>query len=419
MPYQKYLKKDLNRIRELNTSCDHACFMVWESAKPFLKDIRKELNSAFSVLLETEIHWTEENFYRNAFRLYELPLFDTIKHPQRHTNLGKKIGSSSFSLFIVKDSSPLFGYDRSVSGMIEPSNRNITNAKKRLRKQLFDATGERYSVHSSNNPAEFYFQASLMLGAEMLENVLAGKKRVEAQLYKDTEGVTGWKNLNEMFTFLNLCTNYLVIRNFESVTAGYPQGDIDLLTDDFQRLASALGATQKRRKPYKATVIVAGNKISLDLRFIGDAYFPAVWQYKMLNRKVLRDKVFTPSDEDHFFSLLYHCNVQKEGVSAHNAKVLIDLAERLGFDWFSSEIIGDAARTADLLKGFFTAEGYFYEEPLDKAVYKNKTIIKVLPKKTRFREDRKYGFPMIKSRMKNVLPEPVFRLLKDVKNKLN
>ncbi|QNJ98955.1 hypothetical protein [Constantimarinum furrinae] len=397
---------------------DHGCFMIWETALPFLSEIKTDLQSRFEILLETEIHWSEAHFYRNAFRLYEIPLFKNDKNLERHSAIAEKIGSHSFVVFIVKDHAPRYGHTPSVSGKIEFSNLNIIELKKAIRKEIFDKTGVQFGVHSSNNAQEFFYQAPLMLGTQLVNDLLDNKKITQKKFVRDTEGVSGWNNYNDLFKFLNISCNYLVLRNFEAIRDEHTRGDIDFLTNNFQRLASAMGATQLSHKPFKAEVKIANTNVSLDLRFIGDNYLPAVWQHRMLKRKILKNNIYIPSETDHFFSLLFHCKVQKETVNPEHINTLAGLSEGLNFKWFTSEAIHNETEMSEILRGYFVAEGYYFESPIDKAVYNNTAITGKLPKKGSVLR-KGYGATTLKTMAKNVLPEPIFRLLKAAKAKLS
>jgi len=74
-------------------------------------------------------------------------------------------------------------------------------------------------------------------------------------------------------------------------------------------------------------IVVAGEPVKFDVRYVGDGYNDPKWQSRMLKFRRRfhyfvnddtggREVSFhIPSDKDYYFSLLYHCLVQKEEVT--------------------------------------------------------------------------------------------------------
>lgn len=397
-----------------NHKGDFACFALWKSARPYRDKIRDYLTENFEVLLETEIVWSEQYFHENAARLYEAPIFGEKDAPHR-SNHAKKIGDNRFILFVVKDSSPEYTYARSVSGKIELSNLNVVRAKYAFRDWIREDTGVPYGVHSTNNIYEFFFQVPLLVGVELFETLLAGQKKSIQSINKDLEGAGGWSSYQELFRMLNLSSNYLVLRGFESLPQVNPEKDLDVLTSDYQRFASALGATQRQSMPFKGTVQVAGEPVSLDIRFVGDHYYYPVWAERMLATKVLRDGVFVPRADHYFFSLLFHAKVQKPVVKDKYYGILEDLANELGFEWYRTQDLDDDIKMGRMLNGYFRNYDYYYEDPVDGGVHKNRTVIEQLrtrPDHSRAKNLKTRVKTQVKSRVRQVLPEPLVPIVK-------
>src|SRR5690554_5860483 len=290
-----------------NIDGDFACFALWESARPYRDKIRKELSERFQILLETEIEWSKANFHQNAERLYEVPMFSDNRQFDVESSHAKKIGDTKFILFVLRDETPDYTYAKSVSGKNELSNLNFVKAKYKFRDWIEKDTGNKYGVHSTNNIYEFFFQVPLLLGTEIFKQLLNKESLQIDTILKDLEGANGWKNWNEVFEILNLTTNYLVLRGFETLPTTNPERDLDVITDNYQRFASALGATQKKKKPYKGYISVNDESISLDIRFIGDNYYNVSWAKEMLaTKEFYNDVVFVPRLDQYFFSLLFH-----------------------------------------------------------------------------------------------------------------
>jgi hypothetical protein len=391
-----------------NLMTDFGCIALWKSARPYLNDIRNLLHDKFEVLLETEIEWSAQHFHSNAQRLYEAPMYTGIKQNALISSHSNKIGDNKFILFIVRDAKPHYTYAQSVSGKIEMSNINIVNAKYEIRDWINADTGIKYGVHSTNNIHEFFFQVPLLLGVERFRRLLNSEKIIEPFIKKDLEGAEGWKNYHELFEILNLTTNYLVQRGFETLPYENLEMDIDFLTDNHQRLASALGAKQNKNQLYKGEILVNNREISLDLRYVGDKYYDVNWEKDMLLNKVIQGGVYTPREDDYFFSLLFHAKVQKQNVKEKYVCILEDLSESLSFIWYKTEYLQDNQIVGGILRGYYQSQAYVYENPIDKGVYRNKDVINLLPIVKTYRIKKSFKSTLkglvIRGIPKNILP---------------
>ncbi len=399
-----------------NLESDFACFALWKPARPYREKIRELLSSKFEILLETEIVWSVENFKQNAARLYESPMKSNIpkeKWPKGHE---EKIGDRKFILFVVKDSNPNYTYAMSVSKKIELSNLNVVAAKYQIRDWIFDDLKIKFAVHSTNNIQEFLFQASLIFGIDLLKRLMNGDKPKIETISKDLEGANGWKNWKEFFDILNLTSNYLVLRGFETLPKENPEKDLDILTDNYQRFASALGATQLSHQPYKGVVNVNDERISLDMRYIGDKYYDVAWAKEMINTKVNRNGVFVPRDDHYFFSLLFHAKVQKPKVKEKYIGILDELSKTSSFDWYKSEQLNNDKAMGQLLDGYFRSHCYYYEDPLDNGVYKNESVIKFIQSNRLLKID--FWTKKIEGKLIQILPVKTIQTLKKIKRKL-
>ncbi|MCD7930958.1 MAG: hypothetical protein LUH15_06140 [Tannerellaceae bacterium] len=293
-----------------NLDFDFGSFALWKIAQPYKAKIRKLLELNFEILLETEIYWSEKNFHSNASRLYKVPILLNGKNEELHSAHAEKIGDTKFTCFIVKDKKPNYTYAQSVSGKIEISNLNIVNVKYQMRDWIEKDTGIKYGVHSTNNIYEFFFQVPLLLGIENFNKILKGEKLKIEKLEKDLEGANGWTNYNELFQILNLANNYLIQRDFENLPKENPEMDIDFLTDNYQRLASTIGAKQKKNQLYKGNILVDKKEVSIDIRFVGDKYYNPNWAKEMLHNKIMQHNIFVPRMDD-FFQFAISCKGTK------------------------------------------------------------------------------------------------------------
>lgn len=350
---------------------DYACFAIWEAGRGKEQEILADIKSRFDVLGNVLVHWTDKHYNRNVARLYESNSGDGP-----FKKYSKKIGRTPFRFIVVRDNTPTYVWKQSVSGTIEPCNRDVFDAKYRYREWL----EKDFQVHSSNNRTEFFLQAPLILGTDLFERALAGSVGAdEIKIHKDLEGAEGWASWDDLFKVLRYANDYLVLRGFEGLPQSLGADDIDLLTKNFQRLASTMNVWQSKKVPYKGRVTVAGNDVHVDIRFVGDGYYPAAWAKDLLQNKVEQGGFFVPSDEDLFFSLLYHCAVQKPDFKESHRQTLLRIAADKRFDWFSESVFDDAVAQAGILSGYMAAQGYFYTPPVDPKVYVRAAVQRELP----------------------------------------
>lgn len=418
---QKYsdikFKKTDNSF-EHNLDGDFSCFTLWKNARPYRNRIRELLRERFEILLETEIVWSDKNFHDNAKRLYETPILANESKKNRRSVHADKIGDNKFILFVIRDAEPYYTFAKSVSEKVELSNVNVVNAKYEIRNWIRKDLAVNFAVHSTNSIYEFFFQTPLLLGPELFEKLLAGKKQTCDRISKDLEGANGWENYEQVFQILNLTSNYIVQRSFETLPYKNEEKDIDLLTDNYQRLASALGARQFQKQPYKGYVWINNEKVSLDTRFVGDKYYDTSWQKDMLRYKKCMNGVQVPREDIYFFSLLFHCKAQKGSVKEKYIDILQNIADNLSFTWYDTTLLSDDKAVGKILKGYFQYQGYYYEEPVDHGVYKNHKVVKYLPKEISVTPP-KPRFLRLKAFLKKNLPPKIVFILRKTLNKQN
>jgi hypothetical protein len=365
-----------------NFEIDYGLFAIWENANPQIDLIRKELLKNFTVILESKIIWSEANFQDNAARLYEQAIFSNTSKKSRVSGHTSKIGKREFVVFVVKDYLPDYSYNLTVSKKVEITNNNFRKLKYKFREWAKIEGGTNFAVHSTNNINEFFYQAPLLFGVKLFDNFFEEEGLKISCIEKDLEGANGWNTWDDVFKILNVCSNYLVLRSFKDLPHNNYEKDLDLLVENFQKVASLLCMEQSSSKPYKGNIQVANEFVSVDLRFVGDDYYDRNWQLNMLGRKSFVNGFFIPRIDDLFFSLLFHCKIQKSQVKNHYVNQLQELAVILGFDWFNPNLLGDDIFIGTVLGGFYLGNGYYFEVPVDPFVHHNKAITKYLPRKS-------------------------------------
>lgn len=350
---------------------DYACFAIWEAGRKKEQEIIADLKTRFDVLGNFLIFWSDAHYNRNIARLYES---NSGEGPfQKYS---KKIGRTPFRFIVVRDNKPEYLWKQSVSGAIEPSNKDVVAAKYLYRSWI----AKDFQIHSSNNRTEFFLQTPLILGPDLFEKVLAGSAGAEEiEIHKDLEGADGWNSWEELFRVLNYANDYLILRGFESLPQSLAADDLDMLTSNFQRLASTANMWQNKKAPYKGNMRVAGKNLHVDIHFVGDGYYPAVWAKDLLQGKVSHNGFFIPSDEELFFSLFYHCAVHKDGFKDAHQKTLLRIAHEKKFDWFTNSVFSNPEAQTHILAGYMKAHNYFYTSPADPKIYVNTRISQGLP----------------------------------------
>lgn len=121
--------------------------------------------------------------------------------------------------------------------------------------------------------------------------------------------------LKEVFDVLNEKCNYLVLRNWDEFEKD--KGDIDLLTDDKDKLVEILGLKKVFPEDYRVhySLMVGEKEYRFDVRYIGDDYYPKEFEERLLKSKVLHENGFyVPIKKDYFLALLYHALIHKQQV---------------------------------------------------------------------------------------------------------
>lgn len=348
-----------------------ACFAIWEQGRSKEAEILDDLKSHFDVLATFQLHWSKEHYNRNLARLYEgaEPTKPFLKY-------SKKIGKPPFTFIIVRDPKPVFTYEKTVSGAIEAVNKNIIRCKRKYR-SWFDKP---YQVHSSCNAHEFALQSALILGVNVLNKTLEGCYKDEVvELKKDLEGAAGWENWNELFELLNYTSKYIFLRDFETFTKDETPQTLEVLCNAFQPFCSAANIQQDLSKPYCGVLKVLGQHININVRFVGDRYYPVSWAKDILSQRELRGCVYVPCIEDYFFSFLYHIIVHRSEIPDAEISTIRSLATQLGYDWLPVNDMDVCKNMCGVLSGYMQAKNYYYEQPIDGQVKVRKQVAGNLP----------------------------------------
>ncbi len=249
-------------------------FIVWENGRYKEQEIMVDIKNNFEIMGVYEVKWSVENFSSNLTRFYgeNLP-------PKSHKE--KHCGKGPFLLVIVRDKNPLYRIRRTIKGSV------VVNVNMFDSKEMYRAwTGGGHKIHSTNTISETNHDLVLLLGMNIDDfvNINAGKYdgRIQ-QNGNDLIGYKGWENISQLFYVLNASINYVVLRNFECLPDKYnleDHGDIDLLTDNLLNMKYIINSRKVYREKYRVQneVIIGGDKILFDFRWVGDNYYDTRWE---------------------------------------------------------------------------------------------------------------------------------------------
>ena len=325
---------------------EYHLFIIWENARDKEADILHDIENSFEVLYKINTVWSKEYFSSNLTRFYGTNL---------PPNSGKEqhIGTGEFLIIIVKDKNPKYGeYETSKGKKYINSHTFLAKTKYR------DLTGGGHKIHGTNTPVEFSHDFALLFGCSIDDFIKKHKpNQNDVMKYKkDLVGFSGWKSLKQVFDVLNLTEKYVVMRNFEPLPDEFyagKHGDIDFLVRDYDAVRYILNARPVFSEPHRVhnRIMVAGEEVLLDLRYVGDGYYDTNWQKEMLKNKTQYKNVSIMNREDYFYSLLYHAIIHKPEVADDYITALNEISKNnryvdgsINQSWFkrglAAEVLG-------------------------------------------------------------------------------
>ena len=169
---------------------------------------------------------------------------------------------------------------------------------------------------------------------------------------------------------------YVVLRNYEKMLEPKMymdgHGDIDLLCEESNSMARAIGA-----QPFQHDdgihyyVKIAGEKVSLDLRSVGDGYYCTPWQQEMLHSRVQENGIWVMNLENYLYSLIHHAILQKRSLSEEYSLRLKEMSQRQGVH---VETLTERSFIS-ILEKYMVEKGYQYVYPRDFMVPLRTSII--------------------------------------------
>lgn len=337
-------------------------FIIWEKAKEKKATILADIRQNFIVLQTFEIDWSEEKFSRNLLRLYG----NSLKKAS-----SKKIvcGSGPFLFIVVKDMNPKYLERMTLHGE-DKVNVNIFDKKIEYRK----IAGGGQRVHASNSEKEADRAIGLILNKSSVEfKEIESENSDIIKIKNDLVGSEQWNSLEEFFSILNQSIKYVVLRNFEELPHSFKtgfEGDIDILVEDKNEIELISNANKISPQNFgrRFSLLVNGKKIHFDFRYIGDGYFDEKWEKEIISKRIFSNGIFVPDENNHFYSLLYHCLIHKKSMPESHVKKLREIGKKIGKD-IGSEKIKRKESIRNVLEDFLEKNDFVYNKPTDMGVF--------------------------------------------------
>lgn len=171
-----------------------------------------------------------------------------------------------------------------------------------------------------------------------------------------------YTNIADMFIRLNEAgCEYVVLRNYDNLLEEeifmVGHGDIDMLCRDVRKVVDVIGAETCRPQYGKMGdnvhfyIKYKGQKVSIDIRSVGDGYYCDKWENAILSTRIPHKCFYVMNAENHFYSLIYHAIFQKPMLSN-------EYQQRL------SEMLGKGLQTEsqliDVLEKYMMDHNYRY-----------------------------------------------------------
>lgn len=304
-------------------SVERHLLIVWEHALPALDLLKQEIEKVVTIVTEHAIEWPEDQFDDNMLRFYNQP---------KHIIDGKikRVGRGDCLLLVVEDAQPEYDF-RQTSRSVEYVNKTLFDLKNRLRRitVVDERIPQRWPdlVHSTNSTSEYRHDFMLLFGFSADNYDVKINNQDGYVIDHGLVGVDGWENFEQLFDCMNNCLEYVVMRNWDGLPdQATIQGhdDIDFLVDSLPSAMRILKAKKVFPRPYRVhcEIIVGGRPIRIDLRAVGDQYYPKEMQQRMLRNRVIENCFYVPNDEDHFYSLAYHAVIHKHSIGDDYVKKL-------------------------------------------------------------------------------------------------
>ncbi len=375
-------------------------FILWENARYKEKEILEDIKKSFNIIGKYNITWNKEIFSKNLSRFYGTNL-------PKNSGKEKHCGNGDFLLIIVEVENPKYEHRDTLSKGIQTVNINMFDKKTYYR----ELTGGGHKVHATNSEKETNHDLTLLLGKSLKDFLkeVEGKEESIVNLKQDLIGTDGFKTVKEMFYVLNNCIDYAVLRNYETLPEEIytnEHNDIDLICDSYENAAYILNAKKVFPEEYRIHYKVkVEDKIAFfDLRYIGDNYYYYNLEKALLENRIYNSKGFyTVSEEEYFYTLLYHAILHKPTFSEDYKNKLNKMKPNLDFK--------DDEKSIQILNNWLFKKGYSITIPIDNSVLFNKENAKKFDRILGIEQIEREEFIENLQKEKDILTEELQRII--------
>lgn len=338
-------------------------FIIWEKGLNKKDDIVKTLSKEFKIILEIFCEWDKKYFSKNISRFYGVNLKNK-SHKIKHC------GNGPFYLIVIEDSHPVYGIRKTSKGFCYV-NVNVFDKKLEYRRM----TGGGHKIHGTNSTKEYINDIKKLLPKTWDNlNFIKNEKKLRLDQIDNK-----WNSLKELFTFLNDCEKYVILRNYQNLekevfNCDSLHPDIDILCENPKNIADLIGAKKTSKKSYRRQyyIFINEQKIFLDLRALNENYYCYDFSNKILEDRIKYKYFFVPNKLDHFYSLVYHSLIHKKEISSDYIHKISVISRELGLN-FDFNLNIDLFK---ILNKFLLLNNFKIVEPNDLSVYYNLSLIR-------------------------------------------
>ena len=250
---------------------------------------------------------------------------------------------------------------------------------------------QKYWVYKISNPTRYYLLENpiKITNIEFKFHFYSKESELDPNicLYKsitNSENQLNQNQINGLKFLLDNIKEYVLLRGFEKLHLQLPllkeQEDIDILVTSKDTLQKSFGNTIFTY-PNSNTVIIQGNKVKFDRRYLGDNYYDTKWQQDMLSSKIPHKFFYIMNPSHQYYATLYHGLIHKGTIHSKYEKGLQDYEHTTLLENTVEHTIKKSLSSENLilyryykLLCFMIAHNYTFVIPLDKGVgfHKNK-----------------------------------------------
>ncbi|AXY02110.1 hypothetical protein D1115_14110 [Vibrio alfacsensis] len=135
----------------------------------------------------------------------------------------------------------------------------------------------------------------MIFGYDFENEIFKQEDEVDSRYLNATAaGENGWENFEQLFSYLNYTTKYVVLRNPHELLEGFEhdKGDVDLLCEDRKKLMSLANGVPIWESDNFYHVTIGGEKVLFDVRERGECYLDERWIDNILNNASHNDVSF-------------------------------------------------------------------------------------------------------------------------------